>query len=348
LSVPVSHFHRSIVRPKVCDAGVKIMHTHPLTAESPLLVFAKDTLVKGNPAKLDCVEIRGQTYSISKGAVRIVSLEDEWFEDMTEPAAVMETLTDSGLKVDLFTFWQRLPELQPKYPYYQEWESVAALPIHSYDHWFNNQISSRARNQIRKARREGVELRETAYDDEFVRGMTGIFNETPVRQGRPFWHYGKDFETVKRQFSRYVFREEMIGAYYGGEMIGLIMLGITERYAITGQIISRISHRDKATNNLLIAKAVEVCAKKHLPYLVYLFWSDDGLAEFKRRCGFEETKLPRYFVPLSAKGKLALKFGLHRGWKAALPENIKGNLKKLRKLWFELKAERPNKTRELV
>ena len=39
--------------------------------------------------------------------------------------------------------------------------------------------------------------------------MTAIFNEAAIRQGRPFWHYGKDFETVKRQFSRYLAREHM-------------------------------------------------------------------------------------------------------------------------------------------
>ncbi len=107
------------------------------------------------------------------------------------------------------------------------------------------------RSQIRKAEKEGVVVRETRYDDDFVRGMTAIFNEAPVRQGRRFWHYGKDFETVKRQFSRYIHREHMIGAYYHDEMIGLIMLGNAGRFGITGQIISSIKHRDKATNNAL-------------------------------------------------------------------------------------------------
>ena len=87
---------------------------------------------------------------------------------------------------------------------------------------------------------------------------------------------------MKRQFARYVHREHMIGAYYRDEMIGLIMLGNAGRFGVTGQIISSIKHRDKATNNALIAKAVEVCEKAGLEYLVYLFWSDDSLSEFKR------------------------------------------------------------------
>ena len=139
--------------------------------------------------------------------------------------------------------------------------------------------------------------------------MTAIFNESPVRQGRPFWHYGKDFETVKTQFSRYVYRERMIGAYYEGELVGFIMLANAGRFGITGQIISSLKHRDKSPNNALIAKAVEVCAEQGLGHLIYLFWSEDSLAEFKRRCGFEPVRVPRYWVPLTWKGRSRLRRG---------------------------------------
>jgi hypothetical protein len=165
--------------------------------------------------------------------------------------------------------------------------------------------------------------------------MTAIFNEAPVRQGRPFWHYGKDAETVKQQFSRYIHREHLIGAYYKDEMIGLIMLGHAGRYGLTGQIISSLKHRDKATNNALLAKAVEVCEKLGLEYLVYLFWSEDSLSEFKRRCGFEKMQAPRYFVPLTMKGRMGLRTGLHRGWSAMVPQRVKAPLKRFRSAWYE-------------
>jgi hypothetical protein len=314
--------------------------TIALERESKLAVFNRETLIKGKPAQVACVEIGGQTFTITQGPLTVVQLQDEWYEDVRDPEFVIDVLMNSaGFKPDIFTFWQRVPNLEPQYQYHTEWESIAALPVQSYDHWFNKQISSRLRSQLRKATKEGLTMREAAYDDEFVRGMTNIFNETPIRQGRRFWHYGKDFETVKQQFSRYLFREEMIGAYYGGEMIGFIMLGNAGNYGITGQIISKLKYRDKVTNNMLIGKAVEICAKKNLPYLVYLYWTSDSLAEFKRRCGFQETKVPRYFVPLTRKGKLGLKLGLHRGWRATLPDRIKRSLKKLRKSWHTFTPE---------
>jgi hypothetical protein len=232
-----------------------------------------------------------------------------------------------------------MPDVTPSYPYHREQEEIAVLPITTYDHWWKQQIKSRVRNQIRKAEKEGVVVKETSYDDDFVRGMTAIFNESPIRQGRRFWHYGKDFETIKRQFSRYVFRERMIGAYYQGEMIGFMMLGDAGGFALTGQIISSLKHRDKSPNNALIAKAVEVCASRGLGYLIYLFWSDDSLAEFKRRCGFEKVNVPRYYVPLSWRGALALKAGAHRGWKAMLPKGLKTSLKRVRGILYAHRGE---------
>src|SRR5947207_5329324 len=214
--------------------------------------FTKDTLVKGVPSQITCLEILGQTYSVTRGPLTIVTLEDEWYDDVADPHLVIEVLRrDTAFTPDVFTFWQRFPDVTPRYAFHQEWEEIAVLPVRSYDDWWNHQIKSRVRNQIRKAEKEGVVVKETSYDDEFVRGMTAIFNETPIRQGRRFWHYGKDFETVKRQFSRYVDREHMIGAYYRNEMIGFVMLGNAGRYAVTGQIISKIEHRDKSPNNVL-------------------------------------------------------------------------------------------------
>jgi hypothetical protein len=296
-----------------------------------LTVFSKDTLTRGQPAKIECVEICGQVYSVSRGVVTVLSLEDDWYEDVADPREVVHLLKDGkNFRPDIFTFWQRLPDLEPKHPFHLEWDEIAVLPIKSYDDWWTRQIKSPLRNKIRKARKEGIVVRQAAYDDDFVRGMTAIFNETPMRQGRKFWHYGKDFQTIKRQFARNIHRESTIGAYYENEMIGFIMIGNAGRYGDITQIISSMKHRDKKTNNALIAGAVEVCEQKKYPYLVYASWTGDALSDFKHLCGFERTRVPRYFVPLTHKGRLALRLGIHRGWKELLPSQLKGSLKKLR------------------
>jgi hypothetical protein len=301
--------------------------------------FLKDTLIDGQPARVECLEIDGQTYSVSRGTVTRVQLEDEWFDDVRDPATVIAALKEGPVTADIFTFWQRLPQPEPRFDFHTEWDSIAALGVTSFDAWWNKQIKPETRNLVRKAQKKGVEVREVRYDDDFVRGMTDIFNETPIRQGRRFWHYGKNFETVKQQFSRYLFREDLLGAYYRDELIGFVMLGNARRYALLGQIISKIQHRDKSPNNALIAKAVQFCEKKQLPYLVYGYWSDESLGKFKRHNGFQETRLPRYYVPLTRKGRVAISAGVHRGWKQMLPESVRARLKALRSRWLSLRAD---------
>jgi len=315
-----------------------------LSQSSPLQkleLLSKPSVVDGVATRVRYVEISGQTLTLSrKGPIYLLELEDQWYEDQKDPDAVIRALRKGpGFRPDIFTFWQRFPESEPKYPFYMETESIAVLRIDSYDHWFNKQIKSAARNKLRKSQKAGVEVREATFDDDFVSGMVKIFNETPIRQGRKFWHYGKDFETVKKQFSRFLIREDLIGAYYQNELIGFVMLGDATNYGVLGQIISLVSHRDKAPNNALIAKSVEICERKQLPFLAYALWADSTLADFKRSCGFEEVKLPRYFVPITQKGKLALRLGLNRGWRAAVPEKIKNPLKQVRRYLLDWQTQ---------
>jgi len=292
------------------------------------------------------LEINGTKIVIEGKLLRIAKVDpwfqQEWFEDLDNPGVLIDALQKSKHCPDIFTFWQRLPDAQPRYPYPMESHSIAALPIKTYSSWWEKQIDRKTRNKVRKAQKKGVTVRMANFDDTFVRGMTSIFNETPIRQGRRFLHYGKDFETVKREFSRFLFREEIFGAYMGDELVGFIMFGDAGKYACLGQIISKIAYRDLAPTNALLAKVVERCAEKGYPYLVYAYWLDDSLGDFKRGNGFQKFDLPRYFVPLTSKGKLALKLGLHRGWKEAVPKEIKKALKKLRRGWYDMRCGLPN------
>ena len=285
--------------------------------------------------------INGKKIAIGGKLLRIAQLDprfqQEWFEDVENPELLLDALRRAQDRPDILTFWQRLPDTEPRYSYPMERDSIAALPIKSYSYWWERQIDRTARNKARKAEKKGVIVKPATFDDRFIEGMTSVFNETPVRQGRRYAHYGKDFQTVKREFSRFLFREEIFGAYVGDELIGFLMLCNGGRYAFLGQIISKIARRDLAPNNALMAKAVERCAEKGLPYLVYAYWLDDELGDFKRSNGFQRFDIPRYFVPLTPIGKLALKVGLHRGRKEAVPRQLRKPLKKLRRRWYDLR-----------
>jgi len=115
------------------------------------------------------------------------------------------------------------------------------------------------------------------------------------------------------------------------------------------QIVSKSAHNDKRPMNAMIAKAVELCSERNIAYLIYgqyIYGKNDRspLVEFKRRNGFEKLDLPRYYIPLTLKGKLALKTGVHRGMKHFIPIFVFERLLKLRSTFYRLASNKIRST----
>ena len=51
-----------------------------------------------------------------------------------------------------------------------------------------------------------------------------------------------------------------------------------------------------------------------------------SLDRFKESNGFVKFPITRYYVPLTRKGRVAIRLGLHRELKDALPQSLKGPL----------------------
>jgi hypothetical protein len=48
--------------------------------------------------------------------------------------------------------------------------------------------------------------------------------------------------------------------------------------------------------------------------------------------------VPRYYVPITKKGLVAIKFGLHKGFRERVPETILAPMRDLREKWNEFSA----------
>lgn len=268
-------------------------------------------------------DVNGQALVTSGGVARIARLRDEYHDFVASPPQFVEMIKDQKTcPVHVFTFIQRVTDLEPHYDYHLEWDAIAMLKVSTYDHWWKKQINDKTRNMVRKAGKAGVEIRQVEFNDELVKGIVGIHNESPVRQGRRFTHYNEPFDVVKKSHATFLDRSEFFGAYFKGELIGFIKLVHGQGVSNLMQIISMISHRDKAPTNALVAKAVERCAEKKVPILHYGSWSRRSMGEFKKKHDFERVLVPRYYVPLTAYGDLVLHCGLHRGLMDRLPEPV--------------------------
>lgn len=283
------------------------------------------------------LELRpGRILRIKGRFIKIAVFLDEEDLDQAEPeSAIDEIKARSEGRIDIFSFCQRLPDIVPKYPFYHEWESIAVLEFKSHDHWFENILGFKARNKVRKSGKKGVEIKVLDFDDNLIRGIQEIYNEAPIRQGRRFEHYGESFEQIREANATHLDRSVFIGALFEGKLIGFIKLVYGDRTARAEQIISKIEHRDKAPTNALLEMAISLSEKRGVPYLVYGIWPKrESLAQFKISSGFEKVDLPRYFVPLNAKGRIGIRLGFHKELKDRVPQAIRDKLFALRENWY--------------
>ena len=290
------------------------------------------------------MKIDGRDIKIQGRMIRIARLDADRYKFLDNPEVVLGGLRKSETRVDLFTFMQRLPETSPKYAYPMEWDNLAALPISTFDHWWNEQIGFKARNKAKQAEKKGVAVREVPFDDTLVRGIREVYSESPVRQGKPNVHYGKDFETVYREEATFLDSSIFIGAFLGEELIGFIKLVHDECRTQAGlmNIVSMVRHRDKAPTNALVAQAVRSCAERGISYLVYSNFAygkkqRDSLSDFKERNGFKRIDLPRYYVPLTRVGWAAFRLGLHHRLVDHLPVPVVAKLREFRNAWYNRK-----------
>jgi hypothetical protein len=278
---------------------------------------------------------------VSGGLVRIARLDADMYHFLDEPVAMIESLRASRKHIDLFTFTQTVVDTKPKYAYPMEWENLAVVPVSTFEEWWDKQIGFKARNKAKQAEKKGIVLREVPFGEELVRGIWEIYNETPVRQGRSYPHFGKNLETVYREAATYLDTSTFIGAYDGEELIGFIKMVADEDGVQAGlmNIVSKICHRDKAPTNALVAHAVRACANRGIRHMVYSHFAygkreRDNLTDFKERNAFVRVDLPRYYVPLTAWGRLAFKLGLHHRFVDRLPEDMGEKLRDLRSKWY--------------
>jgi hypothetical protein len=289
------------------------------------------------------IQAGGTEFVVHGRLCRIVRAREEWDTDIRNPLDIVRELRSQKVRADVFTFAQRVPETAPAFSFRMEMDNVAAVPLTTYDEWWKNQVNRRVRMKVRKSRERGVVVRQVGFSDDLVRGIAAIYNESPVRQGRRFWHYGKTFEETKAANATYMDRADFLGAYLNEELIGFIKLVYAKNFARTMGIMGKIAHRDDAPMNALLAKAVELCIEKKIPYLVYGKFQYgtkgvDTLADFKRYNGFQMMELPRYFLPLSPRGKILLALNLHHRVTEILPGWMMRPLLKLRKSIYDKRA----------
>jgi hypothetical protein len=311
--------------------------------------------IKGKNTRVPCCHIDGKAVIVRGKWIRTASVHDEeWMKGavVTNPDYVVAQLKKQGLPADVFTFAQKPPETKPKFDRHFDWDNFAVIHIKSYDDWWES-LPQESRKNTRRSAKRGVTVRRVEVDDALIQGITEIYNETPIRQGKRFPHYGKDFATVKNETCTLLDRSEFIGAYHGNELIGFIKLVCLGEVASILHINSKNAHYDKRPTNILMAKAVEICSQKGIAYLLYGRYiygkkTSSPLVEFKKRNGFQKMEVPRYYIPLTLWGRVVVALRLYRGLLGLLPSSIVNFLVTTRSRFFERASAKGGEAEKLA
>lgn len=301
---------------------------------------------RGRRTSVSAISVgEGANVVVEGRGLRMGRLHDEfWLPNgsIPSPEAIVRSLLATKRHPDIFTFAERLPAPGRTRDHHVEWESLAVAQFHSYEDWFEKQVNRSVRKHVRKAEREGLVAQEAPFSESLISGIHDIYNEVPVRQGRPFWHYGKNLQQVQDDNASYLERSTFIAATFQGTVVGFLkMVTIEPGVAALMQILSSVAHSEKRPTNALLAKAVEICAARGTEQLVYGHYAygtkdDSSLIEFKRNNAFNRVDVPRYFVPLTLRGRAGLSLGLHRPWRDKVPSKLRNAISHARAKWHAI------------
>jgi hypothetical protein len=305
--------------------------------------------VKGKMTSLPGLCVNGQQVILSGNWLKIAQIHDEtWAERqcVENPDTFLTALKQSGLGADLFSFAQSFTETTPRFAYPFEWDNLAVARTLDFSAWWQA-LPQESRKNVRRSEKRGVGVKEIGFNDELLCGIKNVYDETPVRQGRRFWHYGKDLDTIRKENSSYLDRSQFIAAFYKSEIIGFLKMVYVDSSARIMQILAKNIHSDKRPMNALLAKAVEICSQRGVPQLIYGQYiygnkMHSPMTEFKRRNGFQQVLFPRYYIPVTWKGRLAVGAKVHRGLEHTLPEPILDALLGIRMKVYERVLARSN------
>jgi hypothetical protein len=308
--------------------------TVPLLASNSVQAMKRnigEIYIKGKWVIVPVVEVGGKTIAVSGRWLKTaVVRSEEWLEtEMENPDRCITELKrqrPNGKRADIFTFVQKLPSTLPKYQYPVEWDSVAAVRLVSFKEWWES-LPQATRKNVRRAEKRGVVITVRKFDDDLVKELAVLNNDSPIRQGVRNVQYGKSFDETKKDYSSFLERSDFICAYFGSELIGFMKVVYRGEVASILNFLPKASHDDKRPANALMAKAVELCAAKGASFVTYGLFNygnkrDSPLREFKIRNGFGEILVPRFYVPLTRWGAFCMRLKLHRSLLGILPHGL--------------------------
>src|SRR5690242_20892502 len=79
--------------------------------------------------------------------LKTLRLRDEYYEPLDAPARFVAAVQAGRTGADFLTFVQEINDPTPRCPFHHEYDHLAVLPLSTYEHWANHQISAKAKDR---------------------------------------------------------------------------------------------------------------------------------------------------------------------------------------------------------
>src|SRR5215470_14130466 len=97
------------------------------------------------------ITVNGTQIRIQGKLLRTAKVEAEGYLFLEDAESTIQQLRDCGERIDLFTFVPRLPAPTTQLNYPVEPHNFAALPVSTFDHWWNDTLGFKGRNKAKQA-----------------------------------------------------------------------------------------------------------------------------------------------------------------------------------------------------
>src|SRR5208283_5106927 len=137
---------------------------------------AAEIKIKGKTVRVPSARIDGKTVVVRGKWFMMAAVQDEeWLSgEVDEPAFFVEQIKQKRMKADVFTFCQKLPHIEPEHPYYMEWDNVAAIPVTTFQEWWEKRLPQVTRKSIRRGFKRDVVASVCEFNDDLVHGIIEI------------------------------------------------------------------------------------------------------------------------------------------------------------------------------
>lgn len=181
--------------------------------QSTMELTHAEVSVKGRTVRVPSADIGGRKIVVTGRIPRIARIHDEEWNDappLENVEAFLVSINDAGLEADMFTFSDTLgASVSFDLSYHSEQYDLAVVPLTTFTKWWES-LPQESRKNTRKAEKRGVTAKLATFDEDFIRGIKALYDETPIRQGRRFWHFGKHLDAVRRENATYLDRCDFV------------------------------------------------------------------------------------------------------------------------------------------